>query len=84
MHDAEKTKEQLTAEMTALCQRVTVLEAALAGHTQTEAALRASERRYRHLMEHSLGLLCIHDLDGILLEVNTAAARVWATIRVTV
>ncbi len=54
MHDAENTEEQPIAEMTALRQRVTVLEAALAAHTQTEAALRASECRYRHLMEHSL------------------------------
>ena len=26
-------------------------------------------------MEHSLGLLCIHDLDGRILEVNAAAAQ---------
>ena len=42
---------------------------------QAEDALRKSEQRYRQLMEHSLGLLCIHDLDGILLEVNRAAAQ---------
>ena len=75
MDDADKTKKQLIAELSALRQRVTALETVLAAHEQTEETLQASERRYRHLMEHSLGLLCIHDLDGIVLEVNTAAAR---------
>src|SRR5678810_1090021 len=32
------------------------------------------ERRYRHLIENSLGLICTHDLDGIVLSVNPAAA----------
>lgn len=30
---------------------------------------------FRRLVEHSLGLMCIHDLDGNLLFVNTAAAQ---------
>ncbi|MFM9915799.1 MAG: ATP-binding protein [Rhizobacter sp.] len=34
-----------------------------------------SERRYRELVEHSLGLICVHDLDGQFLFVNPAAAR---------
>jgi two-component system cell cycle sensor histidine kinase/response regulator CckA len=38
--------------------------------------LRASERRYRHLVEHSLGLICCHDLDGKLLWINPEAARI--------
>ena len=75
MHDTDKTKAQLIAEMTALRQRVATLEVAEAKRKQTEAYLRQSEQRYRHLMEHSLGLLCIHDLHGILLEINSAAAR---------
>jgi len=29
----------------------------------------------RHLVEHSLGLMCVHDLDGNLLFVNNAAAQ---------
>ena len=32
------------------------------------------ERRYRHLVENSLGLICTHDLDGVVLSVNPAAA----------
>ncbi|MET0618216.1 MAG: diguanylate cyclase [Luteibacter sp.] len=38
------------------------------------AALEASERRFRKLFQYSLGLICTHDLDGILLAVNPAAA----------
>ncbi len=36
----------------------------------------ASERRYRHLVEHSLGLICCHDLAGKLLWINPEAARI--------
>jgi len=34
-----------------------------------------SERRYRHLVENSLGLICTHDLEGTVLSVNPAAAH---------
>ncbi len=40
----------------------------------TEEALAASERRYRELVENSPGFICMHNLDGILLSVNPAAA----------
>ena len=32
------------------------------------------EKRYRHLVENSLGLICTHDLEGTVLSVNPAAA----------
>jgi len=38
-------------------------------------ALEASDRRFRKLFEYSLGLICTHDLEGILISVNPAAAR---------
>lgn len=40
-----------------------------------EEALRISEDRYRDLVEHSLDLICTHDLDGLILSVNRAAVN---------
>ena len=42
---------------------------------QATQALAASERKYRKLFDNSLGLICIHDMQGTLLSVNPAAAR---------
>ena len=42
---------------------------------QAQEAFDESERRYRNLVEHSLGLICTHDLDGRLLSINPAAAH---------
>jgi diguanylate cyclase (GGDEF)-like protein/PAS domain S-box-containing protein len=42
---------------------------------RAEHALERSERRYRHLVESSLGLICTHDFEGRLLSVNPAAAK---------
>lgn len=41
---------------------------------ETTDALRDSERRYRELVEYSLGLICTHDLAGTILSINPAAA----------
>jgi PAS domain S-box-containing protein len=70
-----KTKAQLLQELAALCQRNAQLEAAVAEQQQTAAAVRASEQRYRHLVEQSLGLMWMHTLDGTLLAVNPTAAQ---------
>lgn len=34
-----------------------------------------ARKLYRHLIENSLGLMCSHDLNGVLLLVNPAAAE---------
>jgi PAS domain S-box-containing protein len=45
------------------------------GRKQAEEALREREKRYRELVEESEGLICTHDLNGVLLSINRAAAR---------
>jgi formate hydrogenlyase transcriptional activator len=42
---------------------------------RAESALGESEDRYRDLVEHSEDLVCTHDLEGRLLSVNPAPAR---------
>jgi PAS domain S-box-containing protein len=51
------------------------VDLANAARRRAERALGESERRYRDLVDQSLGLICAHDLDGRLLLVNPAAAR---------
>ena len=43
-------------------------------YKRVEAELHRSEQRYKSLFNHSLGLICTHDLHGVLLSVNPAAA----------
>ena len=40
-----------------------------------EDTLRESEARYRQLVEGSLGMVCTHDLHGVVLSVNTHGAQ---------
>src|SRR5687768_15741454 len=75
MQDADQSYDQLFADNAVLRQRVAILEAALAEQAERETIFEANERRYQHWMENTLGLLCVHDLNGIILEVNTAAAQ---------
>ena len=42
---------------------------------RAQEALRASEDRYRDLVEHSHDLICTHDLEGRILSVNEAPTR---------
>jgi len=52
----------------------TGVEGLTAAWHQTADALHDTERRYRELVEYSLGLICTHDLDGTILSINPAAA----------
>ncbi len=75
MRDAVKTKKQLIEELTALRQRCAALEAALSPSSACPQAMPADPVWYRHVVEHGLGLICMHDLDGVLLFINPAAAH---------
>ncbi len=75
MRDAAKTKKQLIEELTALRQRSAALEAALSPPSTGPHTISADPAWYRHVVEHGQGLICLHDLDGVLLFVNPAAAR---------
>jgi PAS domain S-box-containing protein len=44
-------------------------------YKRVEAELHRSQDRYRSLVENSLGLICTHDMSGVLLSINPAAAR---------
>ncbi|MGI8655029.1 MAG: diguanylate cyclase [Pyrinomonadaceae bacterium] len=55
--------------------RVEELHRALAERERADEARRVSESRYRHLVEHSQGLICTQDMAGKLLSVNPAAAH---------
>jgi PAS domain S-box-containing protein len=59
---------------TAAGRRPATLEGITAAWQQASDALRDSERRYRELVEYSLGLICTHDLTGTILSINPAAA----------
>ena len=43
---------------------------------RAEESLREGEDRYRDLVEHSEDLVCTHDLEGSLLSINPAPARI--------
>lgn len=42
--------------------------------TRAVEALEASDRRFRKLFQYSLGFICTHDHEGVLLSINPAAA----------
>lgn len=66
-----QSRDQLLQELQSLRRRVAVLEEELVNRARPGDDVDL----FRRLVEHSLGLMCIHDLDGKLLFVNTAAAQ---------
>jgi diguanylate cyclase (GGDEF)-like protein/PAS domain S-box-containing protein len=81
--DVALEKRATALERNAALAREVTLERDLRRTTQEREAhrrravtsLEASERRFRQLFHYSLGLICTHDLDGVLLSVNPAAAQ---------
>src|SRR5215475_388407 len=51
------------------------LDEVTAAWQQAKDAFAQSEQRYRDLVEHSLGLICTHDLTGRVESINPAAAH---------
>src|SRR5262245_27041612 len=56
-------------------ERLAALTRMTAAWQETSVALHDTERRYRELVEYSLGLICTHDLAGTILSINPAAAE---------
>jgi PAS domain S-box-containing protein len=71
----EQNRGQQSGRSTAAGPVPATLEGLTAAWQETSAALRDSERRYRELVEYSLGLICTHDPTGTILSINPAAAN---------
>ena len=67
-------RKRLIEELTTLYERTEQLTGSESERRRVQEAWEASEDRYRHLVESSLGLICVHDMDGVLISVNQAAA----------
>jgi len=72
---SEKTVAELLGELRQMRDRLGALRDSEEARRRAEEALRQSEIRFRDLVEQSLGLICTHDLDGVLLSINPAAAH---------
>src|ERR1022692_3443518 len=66
---------QLAGALADARHRIAELEALAAERSHAQEESRQDQRLYRELFEDSLGLMCVHDLDGVLLIVNPAAAQ---------
>jgi PAS domain S-box-containing protein len=62
-------------EIAGLKEQIERLEASVRQWERTCASLRSEQALYRNLVEHSLGLMCVHDLNGVLVSINPAAAE---------
>lgn len=71
----EKTVVELLDELRAMREQLEQQRDSEDARRRAEDALHRSEVRFRDLVEQSLGLICTHDLDGVLLSINPAAAH---------
>lgn len=75
MTSSRKTKDQLLAELDALRQRTSDLEAREADRARVEKALRDSEQRFRWVAERNFDLIYETDLEGRITFLSSAAER---------
>jgi PAS domain S-box-containing protein len=71
----EKTVVELLDELRAMRDQLEQQRDSEDARRRAEDALHRSEVRFRDLVEQSLGLICTHDLDGVILSINPAAAH---------
>ena len=71
----EKTVVELLDELRMMRDQLEQQRDSEDARRRAEEALHRSEVRFRDLVEQSLGLICTHDLDGVLLSINPAAAH---------
>jgi len=71
----EKTVVELLGELHTMRDQLEQQRDSEDARRRAEDALHQSEVRFRELVEQSLGLICTHDLDGVLLSINPAAAH---------
>jgi PAS domain S-box-containing protein len=75
MHNADKSKEQLLAELTALRQRYAELDAAAREYQRTAEALRESEAHYRLLAENVSDVIWVRDMRLRPLYISPSVTR---------
>jgi PAS domain S-box-containing protein len=71
----EKTVVELLDELRTMRDQLEQQRYSEDARRRAEDALHRSEVRFRDLVEQSLGLICTHDMDGVLLSINPAAAH---------
>ncbi|ETW94320.1 MAG: hypothetical protein ETSY1_35415 [Candidatus Entotheonella factor] len=76
MRDAEKTKDELIAELVALRHRVSALDAIETKHQQAEKELQTREKQFRHLLEGSVQGVFLHS-ETIVRFANAAMVRIF-------
>ena len=72
---SERALAETTLSRHRVAEQNTALQLEIQNRQAVEEKLRASEDRYRDLVDSSEDLLCTHDLDGRLLSCNPTAAR---------
>ena len=75
MKDQEKTKEELITDLVEMRQRIAKLEEEVAERRGAEEALRASEARYRSVVETQTHLICRYSIGGKITFANGAYCR---------